>query len=456
VETAAPETTVKRVYLETLGCQSNVLESDHVAGMLRKEGFLPTRDESEADVILFNTCSIRSHAEDKVFSRLGRLNDWKRARAGRVLGVLGCMATSYKERILERAPQVDLVVGPDQYPKVSQAVREASATGASQVLADFDPVYFPQNDPDHLSQPHRAYLEIMKGCDKFCTFCVVPFTRGREVSRPAEDILREARALAEAGVVELMLLGQNVNSYGSGLKFRGKTPTFPRLLRELGSVQGIRRVRFMTSHPLDLSDELAEVMSEVPAVCESFHLPVQCGSDAVLKRMGRKYDVAHYLERVAKLRVQVRDLFLTTDLIVGFPGETEGDFQATLRLLEEVRYDAVYSFKYSPRLGTPAARMLGQVPEDVKDERLARLNDLAWRHASEACAGRVGLVEEVLVEGAADRTPGAFYGKTRQNRTVVFGGGNFSAGDFVQVRIEGHKVANLHGTAVTTATAKPI
>jgi tRNA-2-methylthio-N6-dimethylallyladenosine synthase len=447
METEAPPV-MKKVFLETLGCQSNVLESDHVVGMLRKDGFLPTSDESEADVILFNTCSIRSHAEDKVFSRLGRLSDWKRQREGRVIGVLGCMATSYKERILERAPQVDLVVGPDQYPKVPRALREASGMGVSQVLADFDPAYFPENDPAHLSQPHRAFLEIMKGCDKFCTFCVVPFTRGREVSRPAEDILAEAKALAGAGVVEIMLLGQNVNSYGLGLKSRGKTPTFPWLLRELDNVKGIRRIRFMTSHPLDLSDDLIETMAGTPSVCESFHLPVQCGSDVILKRMGRKYDLAHYLDRVRSLRSRVRDLFLTTDLIVGFPGETEEDFQGTLRLLEEVRYDAVYSFKYSPRLGTPAARMLGQVPEDVKDERLARLNELAWRHAAGSSEARVGKVEEVLAEGPADRTPGAFFGKTRQNRTVVFAGRNFSIGEFVQVKVESAKVANLYGTAL--------
>ncbi len=438
--------------METLGCQSNVLESDHVAGMLLKNQFSLTQNEAEADVVLFNTCSIRQHAEDKIFSRLGRLSDWKKEREGRVIGILGCMATSQKEQILDRAPQVDLVIGPDQYPRVPQAIREAFQNGLPQVLADFDPVYFPQNDPTRLSQPHRAFLEIMKGCDKFCTFCVVPFTRGREVSRPAEDILAETRDLGRAGVKEVMLLGQNVNSYGLGLKSRGKTFTFSELLGQVGEVEGIQRVRFMTSHPLDLPNELVEVMATTPSVCESIHLPVQCGSDTILKRMGRKYSVAHYLERVAQLRSRVRDLFITTDLIVGFPGETEEDFRGTLRLLEQVRYDAVYSFKYSPRSGTPAARMLGQVPEEVKDERLARLNELAWKHASENCEKRLGITEEVMVEGPADRTPDAFYGKSRQNRTVVFRGGDLKAGDFVQVKVTGHKVANLCGEAVTKQT----
>jgi len=254
--------------------------------------------------------------------------------------------------------------------------------------------------------------------------------------------------LGQADVKEVMLLGQNVNSYGLGLKSRGKTLTFAKLLKEVGQVPGIQRVRFMTSHPLDLSDELVEVMATTPTVCESIHLPVQCGSDRILKRMGRKYSRAHYLERVDKLRSSIGDLYISTDLIVGFPGETEEDFQATLDLLDQVHYDAVYSFKYSPRLGTPAARMLGQVPGEMQDERLARLNEKAWKHAAESCAKRLLKTEEVLVDGPADRTPDAFYGKTRQNRTAVFPGEGFKAGDFVKVKIESHKVANLYGTPV--------
>ena len=436
----------KKVFMETFGCQSNVLESDHVTGLLLKNDFSMTQTLEDADVILFNTCSIREHAEHKVFSRLGQLAEWKRGREGRVIGVLGCMATSYKDQLMEKAPHLDMVVGPDQYLKVPQVIREASGTGQSQVLADFDPIYFPENDPSRLSQPHRAFIEIMKGCDKFCTFCVVPFTRGREVSRPAESILDEITGIARVGVKEVMLLGQNVNSYGLGLKSKGQVITFPELLRQVGTIKGIERIRFMTSHPLDLSDELVEVMAKVPSVCESIHLPVQCGSDKVLKRMSRKYSVAHYLERVRKLKSSIQDLFITTDLIIGFPGETEEDFQGTLDLLHQVHYDAVYSFKYSPRIGTPAARMLDQVSEEVKDERLARLNEKAWKHASESCEARLGKVEEVLVEGPADKTPDAFYGKSRQNRTVVFLGDGYKAGDKVFVKVESHKVANLFGS----------
>jgi tRNA-2-methylthio-N6-dimethylallyladenosine synthase len=275
---------------------------------------------------------------------------------------------------------------------------------------------------------------------------VVPFTRGREISRPTEDILQEVTRLGQAGVKEVMLLGQNVNSYGLGLKSKGKIITFAQLLKEVAQVDGIERVRFMTSHPLDLSDELVEVMATVLEVCESIHLPVQCGSDKVLKRMSRKYSVEHYLERVQKLRSSIKDLFITTDLIVGFPGESDEDFQGTLDLLDQVRYDAVYSFKYSPRIGTVAARMLDQVPEEAKDERLARLNEKAWKHAAEACEGRLGKVEEVLVDGPADRTPEAFYGKSRQNRTVVFKGQGHRAGDLVKVKVESHKIANIYGS----------
>jgi tRNA-2-methylthio-N6-dimethylallyladenosine synthase len=452
MESLLTKENTKKVYLETLGCQSNVVESDHVTNLLIKEGYVLTGVSADADVILFNTCSIRQHAEDKIFSRLGELTDWKNEKQGRVLGVLGCMATSHKEKIIDRAPQVDLVLGPDQYPKAAGVISRAAQGSGPQVLADFDPVYFPENDPKRLSSPHKAFVEIMKGCDKFCTFCVVPFTRGREVSRPPQDVLSEITRLAEAGVKEVMLLGQNVNSYG--LAFRDHGPvTFPDLLRQAGKIEGIERIRFMTSHPLDLSDDLVSAMAETPAVCEMIHLPVQCGSDAVLKRMNRKYSTAHYLERVEALRRAIPNLAFTTDLIVGFPGETEEDFQGTLNLLDQVRYDLVYSFKYSPRLGTPAARMLNQVPEEVKDERLVRLNEKAWKHAAERHAALVGQIEEVLVEGPADKTPDAFYGKTRQNRTVVFPAKGLNAGDKVKVLVEKSKIASLYGTIVSEKKA---
>ena len=462
----------KKVFLETFGCQSNTLESLHLVHLLRQGDFVMAEGAEDADVVLFNTCSVRQNAEHKVFSRLGQLAEWKSDRPGRVLGVLGCMATSYKEELLDRAPHLDLVLGPDQYPKAADLLRKASdRSNAPTVMADFDPAYFPESMPDLLPSPHRAFVEILKGCDKFCTFCIVPFTRGREVSRDPESILEEVGRLVASGVREVTLLGQNVNSYGLGLRSRGGTPTFAALVRRVAAVPGLARLRFMTPHPLDLSDELVGVVGDTPHVCPCVHLPVQCGSDRLLKLMNRKYTVEHYLGRVRALQAARPDLALTSDLIVGFPGERDDDFEGTLRLMDEVRYDSVYSFKYSPRQGTPASRMLDQVPEEVKEGRLARLNGKANAHAAERAWARVGKVEDVMVEGTADRTLGALFGKTEHNRGVIFPGewagppvggpiaGDetpeaadprlklraFKPGDLVKVRITGRRVANLFG-----------
>jgi tRNA-2-methylthio-N6-dimethylallyladenosine synthase len=315
-------------------------------------------------------------------------------------------------------------------------------------LADFDPVYFPENDPGHLASPHRAFVEIVKGCDKFCTFCIVPFTRGREVSRDPESVVAEVERLVSVGVKEVTLLGQNVNSYGLGLKRTGLAPTFPQLLRRVAKVEGLQRLRFMTPHPLDLSDDLAQAFADTPNLSPYVHLPVQCGSDKVLKRMNRKYTADHFLGRVKVLKDACPGLAISTDLIVGFPGETDEDFQDTLRLMETVKFDFYYSFKYSPRAGTPGARMLDQVPEEVKEERLAALNEAANRHAQERARARVGMVEEVLVDGEAERTPGSLYGKSAQNRVVVFPKEGHRPGEMVRVKIEECRVANLLGKAV--------
>lgn len=419
------------------------MESLYLARLLSEGGFILTDRVEDADVALFNTCSVRQHAEQKVFSRLGKLADWKTGREGRVLGVLGCMAVSYKRTLLERIPHLDLVLGPDQYPGTVEALRRVGERRVPEVRTDFDPSYFPTSDPRGLPEPHRAFVEIMKGCDKFCTFCVVPFTRGREVSRDAGEILAEVRRLVDSGVREVTFLGQNVNSYGKDHRPEG--PGFPGLLRRAAEVDGLARVRFMTSHPLDLSDDLVAVFADTPKVCEYIHLPVQCGSNRILKRMNRKHDVGHYLGRVRALKAARPDLAISTDLIVGFPGESEEDFKETLGLMDEVRYDFTFSFKYSPREGTPASRMRDKVPEELKEERLGRLNEKANDHMAERAAARVGLVEEVMVEGPADRTPGAFYGKSRQNRVVVFPGDSGKPGDRVKVKITARRVANLFG-----------
>jgi tRNA-2-methylthio-N6-dimethylallyladenosine synthase len=437
-----------KVYLETFGCQANQLESIHLSRLLREGAFDLTESVADADVILFNTCSVRQHAEEKVFSRLGRLASWKQGKTGRVLGILGCMAVEHKAHLLDRIPHLDVVLGPDQYPKVADVLRRAAASVGPSVLADFDPVYFPENDPKAMGLDHRAFVEIVKGCDKFCTFCIVPFTRGREVSRDPEAVVEEVRQLVDSGVQEITLLGQNVNSYGLGLKRTGLSPTFPQLLRRVAAVEGLRRLRFMTPHPLDLSDDLAAAFADTPNLCPYIHLPLQSGSDRVLKRMNRKYTAAHYLDRVRVLRQARPDLAFSTDLIVGFPGETDADFNETLCLMEEVRYDFYFSFKYSPRVGTPGARMIDPVPEEAKEERLALLNEKANRLAAERARTRIGMVEEVLVDGEAERTPGSLYGKSAHGRVVVFPAEGRHRGDFVMVEIQEIRVANLLGKVV--------
>lgn len=431
-----------KVYLETFGCQANALESIHLTRLLREASFEMTDDLADADAVLFNTCAVRDHAEHKILSRLGRLEDWKGERPGRVLGVLGCMAVEHKERLLERVPHLDLVLGPDQYPKVAEALRRA-AQGSPSVWTEFDPVYFPENDPARLASPFRAFVGILKGCNNFCTYCVVPSTRGREVSRNPDAVVEEVRRLVDAGIVEVTLLGQNVNSYDGGAG-----TGFPELLRRVGAVPGLRRLRFMTPHPKDLSEGLVRAFAEIPNLCPSLHLPVQSGSDSVLRRMNRRYTAAHYLGLVDSLRKARRDLSFSTDFIVGFPGETDGEFEETLRLMDAVRFDLYYSFKFSPRPGTRAADLEGQVGEDVKEERHARLKAKANEHSLERARARVGLVEQVLVDGEAERTPGALYGKSLQNRVVVFPSSGHRPGELVDVRIEECRVANLLGKVV--------
>ncbi len=432
-----------KFHLETLGCQSNVLESEYLAGLLAREGWIAVADPSEADWILINTCSVRHHAEMKVFSRLGVLSEWKQAHPGKRLGVLGCMAVAYQEKILKRFPALDLVAGPDQYARVPRFM--AAPAVAGEVWAGFDPQAFPFNPEKGGAKRFKAFVEIMKGCDNHCSYCIVPTVRGGEISRSFDDVTGEVARLAGEGVKEITLLGQNVNSY------RSEAIRFPELLAAVGTTEGLERVRFYTSHPKDLSDELIEVMAAVPSICAFLHLPVQSGSTEILRRMNRRYTAAYYQELVEKLRGFVPDIAITTDVIVGFPGESEADFQKTLDLLDAVKFDSLFSFKFSPRQETPAAQMPDSVPEEEKEERLKRLNEKAAAHAQLRHGARVGRVEEVLVEEPADRTPGAWFGKTRQNKTAVFpspAGRTLSPGDLVQVKIESARVACLYGVPV--------
>ncbi len=392
------DTPAKKLFVKTYGCQMNVYDSERMAGALAPEGYEVTESQEEADLILLNTCHIREKAAEKVYSELGRLKPLKVANPDLKIGVAGCVAQAEGEEIVRRQPMVDLVVGPQAYHRLP-AMTEAIARGGRAIDTDF-----PEEDKfDHLPKPRgpkaqrapTAFLTVQEGCDKFCAFCVVPYTRGAEVSRPAERLIAEARDLVDRGVVEITLLGQNVNAY------HGQGPdgdwSLDRLIRELAKIDGLERIRFTTSHPNDMTDALIAAHGEVEKLMPYLHLPVQSGSDTVLAAMNRRHTAAEYLKILEKMRTVRPDIALSGDFIVGFPGETEEDFQATLDLCREVRYAQAFSFKYSPRPGTPAAGR-EDVAEDVKSDRLARLQTLLTEHQAAFQEAQVGKTLPVLFE----------------------------------------------------------
>src|SRR5216117_1187493 len=342
-----------RIYIETYGCQMNVADSELMFGVLGREGYVRTDDPAEADVLLVNTCAVRDHAEQRVLSRLGELKQYK--RRGDVLGVVGCMAQRLGERLLARVPQVDLVIGPDGYRGLPELIARARG-GERAAEVEFKSWEHYEDVPPVRATPVSAFVTVQRGCDYRCTFCIVPMTRGPERSRKLGDVVREVERLAAGGTTEVTLLGQTVNSYADD------EHDFADLLRAVGAVPGLRRLRFTSPYPTDFTDRVLTAMAQTPVVCEHVHLPVQSGSSRVLKRMLRRYDRARYLDVVAALRRAVPGIALTTDIIVGFPGETEADFRETVSLVEEVGYDDAYTFKYSPRDGTPATRMPQAVP----------------------------------------------------------------------------------------------
>jgi len=404
----------KTFYIETFGCQMNVHDSEKVAGTLLAQGYRQVETPEEADLVLYNTCSIRDKAEQKVFSRLSQ---FKRAQSGgKLFGVLGCVAQQEGTRIFEKAPHVSLVVGSASYRKLPELLVQLEAgnrrvTGLELGTDETFETEFTKRD-----NPHRAYITIIEGCDNHCTFCVVPFTRGPERSRSSADVLHEARRLAEAGYTEIQLLGQTVNSY------RDPSPerlSFAQLLSAVAELGGIRRVRFATSHPRDFTPDIVAAIDRHPALCDHVHLPVQAGSDRVLERMERNYTRQQYLEKIACIRGARRAISITTDLIVGFPGETEQDFAETLSLVEEVEYDSAFSFKYSQRPNTPAREFPDQVPEEEKSRRLTALQEKLREIALRRNQALVGSVQEVLVEG---RQPAfeQWVGRTSQNKVLNF------------------------------------
>ncbi len=421
----------KTFYLETFGCQMNFHDSEKVIGTLMSQGYRQVQAEEEADLILYNTCSIRDKAEQKVFHRLADFRDLQ--QQGKRFGVLGCVAQQEGEKIFARAPHVSLVCGSASYrhlPEMLVQIEEGKprVTGLDDRQTDetFETEFTAR------SNPHRGYITIIEGCDKFCAYCVVPFTRGRERSRASDSVLAEARRMADQGFTEIQLLGQNVNSYRDPA---GKQ-SFAELLAAVGEVPGIRRVRFTTSHPRDFTLDIVQAIDAVPTLCDHVHLPVQSGSSRVLRLMAREYNREQYLERVAWMRSAKRPISITTDIIVGFPGETPEDFEQTISLLHEVGYDGAFTFKYSPRPNTPALAMADSIADAEKARRLAILNDRQREIQKERYQKHLGETLEVMVEGKNGR--GQVVGRTSQNKTLNFTHKQLidpAAGSYVQVRV---------------------
>lgn len=421
---------MKKLYLRTFGCQMNVADSEQMAQVLAGEYVLTDRAE-EADLYLVNTCAIRRKAEEKVLSLLGSLKALKKRRPQLILGVGGCVAQQEGERLLMVAPHLDLVFGTHGIYRLPEMVRHAAA-GQRRVDLELRPGFPALPKRQWSPEPVKALVTIMKGCDNFCSFCVVPYVRGREESRPPAAILTEVADFLAAGGKEVTLLGQNVNSYGRSLP---EPLTFTALLHRVAALPGLDRLRFATSHPRDLSDDLMAALGDLPPLCEHLHLPVQSGSDRILKAMNRGYTREQYLEKVAQLRRSCPGIHISTDLIVGFPGETERDFAQTLELMEEAAFEQAFSFKYSPRPQTRAAALPDQVPEEVKSARLTRLQTLQDALTMQAHGRLLNQTREVLVEGLSKRSPDELSGRLRTNQVVNFEGPGGLVGHLTRVHL---------------------
>ena len=440
-----PQTLEKTFFIETFGCQMNVHDSEKVIGTLVSQGYRQVESVEQAGLVLYNTCSIRDKAEQKVFHRL---NDFKSLqKQGKRFGVLGCVAQQEGERIFERAPHVSLVAGSASYRNLPQMLVQLEAgnrrvTGLDDRQTDetFETEFTARTNP------HRGYITIIEGCDKFCSYCVVPYTRGKERSRTSDSVLAEARRMAEAGYTEIQLLGQNVNSYRDP---SGKM-SFADLLAAVGLVPGIRRVRFMTSHPRDFTRDIVEAIDSVPSLCDHVHLPVQSGSSKTLSAMMRLYTRQEYLDRITWVKSARRAISVTTDIIVGFPGETAGDFEETITLLEEVGYDGVFAFKYSPRPNTPALSMIDSIADDEKSKRLAIVLERQREIQRAAYSRHVGSIIEVMVEGK-NEARGQWIGRTSQNKTLNFCATPESSpeiGSYQRVKVTGSFPNSLLGEMV--------
>jgi len=472
----------RKFWIRTFGCQMNEHDSERLAGLLAAEGMEPAAELEDADVVVLNTCCIRENADNKLYGNLGQLKALRSRKPGLQIAVGGCLAQKDRGLVQQRAPFVDAVWGTHNVGHAADLLRRAATDGpVMEILDEPSEEEFPSALPVRRHLPHAAWVTIQIGCDNSCAFCIVPAVRGREVSRPFGEVVEEVEGLARSGVVEVTLLGQNVNSYGRDITLalrqeaggeaawragrawvdegaRRARPLFADLLRAVGEVPGIRRVRYTSPHPKDLRPETIAAMAETATVCEHLHLPLQAGSDATLAAMRRGYTAERYLERLAAARAAIPDLAVTTDLIVGFPGETEEDFARTLEVVAEAGYDSAYTFVFSPRPGTRAAAMSDSfVPDEVVAERFSRLKVVVERSALARHRARIGRVEEVLVEGPSKRDPAMVSGRTRQNKLVHFppSGAPPAPGTFAQVRVTSAAPHHLGGELVSSEPKGP-
>jgi tRNA-2-methylthio-N6-dimethylallyladenosine synthase len=454
-----------RYHVTTFGCQMNEHDSERMKGMLESLGYREAAARAEADLILFNTCSIRETADSRFLAHLGEAKRLKLERPERIVGVGGCWAQSVKEEVFERFPFVDVAFGPGQVHRLAEFLTSESLT--AQGYFEFEG--FTGRLPAHRERPHQGWVQISVGCNCRCSYCIVPSTRGREVSRPFEELVAEVRTIAAEGVREITLLGQNVNSYGRDLREapvasvmpggvtartgRPRSRSFAELLHALDTIEGIERIRYTSPHPKDMREDVIRAHAQLRSLCEHIHLPLQSGSSHILKAMRRTYDRERYLDRVALIREHVPDVALTTDIIVGFPGEREEDFEQTLSLVEQVRYDGAFTFLFSPRRGTEAADIVeGLVPHQVKVARMERLVEAVQRHARERAQRFIGRDLEVLVEGPSRTDPSRLRGRTRHNKIVNFAGLS-APGELTQVRIDSATSQTLAGEELLLARA---
>lgn len=436
-----------KFHIETYGCQMNVHDSEKLAGMLIDMGYFPTENIGEANIILFNTCCVREHAEIRVFGRVSQLKELKIRKPNIIIGICGCMMQEKDvvEKIREDYPYIDIVFGTHNLFKLPQLLTEAMNSNTTVIDIWNDNQNIIEDIPMQRADGVKAWVNIIYGCNNFCTYCIVPYVRGREKSRKPEDIINEIKSLAENGFKEVTLLGQNVNSYGNDLDIN---VNFAKLLSMVNDVDGIERIRFMTSHPKDLSDELIYAMRDLDKVCEHLHLPVQSGSNNILKRMNRNYTRENYLEIIDKVKENIPGIAITTDIIVGFPGETDKDFEETLDLVKKVKYDAAYTFIYSKRSGTLASKMNDQVDDTVKHNRLNKLIEIQNEISIEKNALMNGKVVEVLVEGISKRDKEKLTGRTRTNKIVHFKAKPELIGKFAKVKITDTKAWTMQGELI--------